>query len=84
MYRWSGDSRALGSVLYFFECVCVGMYKTCFLCLSVCVCARGCMFILAVSSGLLLCAPVNTCTGLSKHACIGVAFKTKTLGCKGK
>lgn len=49
MYRWSGDGRALGSVFYFFACVCVGVYKTCFLCLSVCVCKRvyvhtGCEF----------------------------------------
>jgi len=82
MYRWSGDGRALGSVFYFFACVCVGVYKTCFLCLSVCVCARGCMFILAVSSGFLLCAPVNTCTGLYKHACIGALLKQRPWAAK--
>lgn len=78
MYRWSGDGRALSSVFYIF--VCIKSVSSA----SVYVCARGCMFTLAVSSGLLLCAPVNTCTGLYKRACIGAAFKTKTLGCKGK
>lgn len=80
----TGGVETAGHWVLCFISLCVCVYKTCILCLSVCVYARGCMFILAVSSGLLLCAPVNTCTGLYKRACIGAAFKTKTLGCKGK
>jgi hypothetical protein len=40
------------------------------------------MFILAVSSGFLLCAPVNTCTGLYKHACIGALLKQRPWAAK--
>ena len=74
-WRWQGIEFCVLCL-----CVCIKPVSSA----SVYVCAKGCMFTLAVSSGLLLCAPVNTCTGLYKRACIAAAFKTKTLGCKGK